>query len=84
METIKEVIKDTILRARQFHFDGKEPSTDSIEKLEEECFEKINQFYAEKIYSVQHILSLEYDNNIEDAIKALQELYEYREQFRVY
>lgn len=39
--TEKDYIKDAILKARQFHFDGKTPSDADVEKLENELYDNL-------------------------------------------
>ena len=40
-KTEKDYIKDAILKARQFHFDGKTPSDVDVEKLENELYDNL-------------------------------------------
>ena len=39
--TEKDYIKDAILKARRFHFDGKTPSDEDVEKLENELYDNL-------------------------------------------
>lgn len=49
MKTIKETVKETILKARQFHFEGKTPSDVDVEKLENVAIDEITHFVNTRV-----------------------------------
>jgi len=61
METIKEVIKDAISKARQMNADNKTPSDVSVEKLENETIDKIIHFINNRMIKAQNAVITEFE-----------------------